>query len=243
PDGNYLYFSSKGHNSMGGYDVFRSRYDPNSDSFGPPENMDFAISSPDDDILYIVDSKGSVAYFASRRESQDGKIYVYEVRVERIPMQIVAIKGNFVNSLVPGNKDVSIEVVDFSSDRTIGTFNSRSSDGDYFMTFPKGGKYKFYITVNGDDVTHYAMVDIPPQRELRPLKQRITLYRDENGEQTVKVENLFDELFDDPVTVMAEIYQNLSLLKPNADKFDLDSLNDQKDVNKIFSDNGLDVFT
>lgn len=46
--GDFLYFSSKGHNSMGGYDIFVSRRDPNTNAFGPPENVDFAISSPGD---------------------------------------------------------------------------------------------------------------------------------------------------------------------------------------------------
>ena len=70
PDGNYLYFSSKGHNSMGGYDVFRSKFDPDNNSFGPPENMDFAVSSPDDDVFYVVDSLNKNAYFASARQSE-----------------------------------------------------------------------------------------------------------------------------------------------------------------------------
>ena len=244
PNGEYLYFSSKGHNSMGGYDVFRSKYDPKTDSFGPPENMDFAISSPDDDLFYVVDAKGSVAFFASKRESKDGTVYVYEVRVERIPMQIAAIKGSFVNAIVPSNKEVAIEVEDFSSGRTVGEFNSKTANGDYFMTFPKGGKYKFYMTVKGSDITHYAVVEIPNMKELRPLKQRISLLRDEtSGEQYVKIENLFDEEFDDPVTVMAEIYRELSQLKPNSDKFDLDSLDAQKDVDKVFVENGLDAFS
>ena len=69
PDGRTLYFCSKGHNSMGGYDVFRSVYDPETDQFSAPQNVDFAISSPDDDFLYMVDSLDRVAWFASRRES------------------------------------------------------------------------------------------------------------------------------------------------------------------------------
>ncbi|MEX1002939.1 MAG: tetratricopeptide repeat protein, partial [Crocinitomicaceae bacterium] len=243
PNGEFLYFSSKGHNSMGGYDVFRSKYDPKIDSFGPPENMDFAISSPDDDILYVVDSKGSRAFFASKRESQQGKVFVYEVRVERIPMQIAAIKGDFINSIVSSNKDITIQVEDFNSGREVGTFISKSASGEYFMTFPKGGKYKFFISVKGSDVTHYAVVEIPTLRELRPLKQRITLLRDESGEQVIKIENLFDEEFDDPVTVMAQIYRELALLKPNAEEFDLDSLTEMKDMDKIFVENGLDAFS
>jgi hypothetical protein len=243
PNGKYLYFSSKGHNSMGGYDVFRSEYDPKRDAFGPPENMDFAISSPDDDLLYVVDSLGRVAYFASRRESLEGKIFVYEVRVERIPMQIAAIKGSFVNSIVSSNKEINIVIEDFSSGRQVGTYNSKSSNGDYFITFPKGGKYKYFMTVKGSDVTHYAVVEVPMLKEMRPLKQRISLLRDETGEQVVQIDNLFDEAFDDPVTVMAEIYRELALLQPNSDDFDLDSLDANQKTDQVFVENGMDAFS
>ena len=133
------------------------------DSFGLPENLDFAVSSPDDDLLYIVDSLERTAFFASKRESQDGKIFVYEVRVERIPMQIAAIKGSFVNTIVSSNKEVNIVIEDFSSGRQIGTYNSKSSSGEYFITFPKGGKYKFFITVKGSDV-----IQIPESQEHNP---------------------------------------------------------------------------
>ena len=63
PDGKYLYFSSKGHNSMGGYDVFRCMYDAETDMFGLAENMDFAVSSPKDDLFYVVDSLNANAFF------------------------------------------------------------------------------------------------------------------------------------------------------------------------------------
>jgi DNA repair exonuclease SbcCD ATPase subunit len=243
PNGKYLYFCSKGHNSMGGYDVFRSEYDEKKDAFGPPENLDFAISSPDDDIMYVVDKDDKIAYFASARESKDSKLFVYSVRVERLQMQIAAIKGKFVNTVVPGNKEVTIEIEDFSSGTQIGTYNSKTTNGDYFITFPKGGKYKYFVTIKGSDVTHYAVVDVPLLKELRPLKQQISLMRDESGEKYVKIENKFDEQFDDPITVMAEIYQELSKLQVNIDEFDLDSLDDMRATDLIFVENGLNQFS
>lgn len=88
PNGNYLYFSSKGHNSMGGYDVFRAKYNKESETFSDVENMDFAVSTPADDLFYIADSLGENAYFASSRQSENGKIHVYKVRVERVPLKI-----------------------------------------------------------------------------------------------------------------------------------------------------------
>ena len=51
PDGKTLYFCSKGHNSMGGYDIFRSNFDEKAQDWSKPVNLDFAINTPFDDIL------------------------------------------------------------------------------------------------------------------------------------------------------------------------------------------------
>jgi hypothetical protein len=55
PNGNILYFCSKGHNSMGGYDVFKSMRNEVTGTWGKPINMDFSINTPDDDFLFVSD--------------------------------------------------------------------------------------------------------------------------------------------------------------------------------------------
>lgn len=59
-----LYFSSKGHNSIGGYDIFRTKYNARDKTWSTPENLGFPINSPYDEILFNGDS---VFYFASNR--------------------------------------------------------------------------------------------------------------------------------------------------------------------------------
>jgi Tol biopolymer transport system component len=61
PNGHTLYFASKGHGSMGGYDIFRSEWDNATQQFGPAINMDFAINTPDDDVFFITDSLVAVS--------------------------------------------------------------------------------------------------------------------------------------------------------------------------------------
>ncbi|MBN2746647.1 MAG: PD40 domain-containing protein, partial [Bacteroidales bacterium] len=55
-DGKTLYFSSKGHNSMGGFDVFRSVYDLSFSSWTQPLNMSFPLNTPFDEIMFLPDS-------------------------------------------------------------------------------------------------------------------------------------------------------------------------------------------
>jgi hypothetical protein len=75
-----LYFSSKGHSSMGGYDIFKSVYDWNTKSWSSPENLGFPINSPFDDYFYITDEFAVTASFVSNRETDNGKAILYKIR-------------------------------------------------------------------------------------------------------------------------------------------------------------------
>src|SRR5207249_175528 len=79
PNGRVLYFCSKGHNSMGGYDIFKSIHDEETNTWSEPVNLDFPINTPDDDILYVTNEDETKAYFSSARASIAGKIAVYHI--------------------------------------------------------------------------------------------------------------------------------------------------------------------
>ena len=112
PDGKTLYFSSKGHNSMGGYDIFRTSYDAGSKNYGPVDNLDYKINSTDDEKLYIVDDNNVNAFFSSNRASDGENIDVYKVRVKVFPIQKTIIAGTFANSMNPvEKKDLFIDLV------------------------------------------------------------------------------------------------------------------------------------
>ncbi|UZR94000.1 OmpA family protein [Chondrinema litorale] len=70
-----LYFSSKGHNSMGGFDIFKSEYNPTSRRYKKPENMGYPLNSVSDDIFFNV--KNDVAYFTSNRIGGMGREDIY----------------------------------------------------------------------------------------------------------------------------------------------------------------------
>jgi len=235
---NYLYFSSKGHNSMGGYDIFRSKLDVENNTFGPPENMDFAISSPDNDLFFVVDSLDNNAYFASTRQSSNGNIHVYKVRVTRVPLQLAVVKGNFLSSIHPENKKISITVTDYASGEKIGTFASNEK-GSYLITFPKGGKYTYEMKVEGSTLSHKYLVSIPFTKEFKPLKQKI-LEETLDNSIVVRVVDLFNEEVEDPAGVLAEVIKQRSELNPNADQFDLEQLDANQENTKILAELGFE---
>ena len=83
PNGKVLYFCSKGHNSMGGYDIYKTTLNEETYTWNKPVNLDFPINTPDDDVLYITNEDEKEAYFSSARASKSGKTAVYHINVER----------------------------------------------------------------------------------------------------------------------------------------------------------------
>jgi tetratricopeptide (TPR) repeat protein len=76
-----LYFSSKGHSSMGGLDIFKSVYNWNTKSWSPPENMGFPINSPYDDFVFITDEFSRSASFVSMRNTGLNQATLYRIRL------------------------------------------------------------------------------------------------------------------------------------------------------------------
>ena len=77
-DGKHLYFGSQGHNSMGGFDVFRSDRAENG-GWSAPVNLGYPINTPDDEVLYVMDKSGDYAYYSTIREGSLGSKEIYKI--------------------------------------------------------------------------------------------------------------------------------------------------------------------
>lgn len=78
-DSKTLYFSSDGHNNMGGLDVFKSVYDQETKAWSEPENLGYPINTPDDDIYFVVSGNGRYAYYSSNRAGGFGEKDIYKI--------------------------------------------------------------------------------------------------------------------------------------------------------------------
>jgi len=113
----YLYFCSKGHNSIGGFDIFRSEFDKLTQSWSEPENMDFPVNSPFNDYLLIPNKVDNTLSFASVRESGEDKIFVYKIQIEDNPVQVeYSDLGSIVNASKLEVGEISSSISDFSND-------------------------------------------------------------------------------------------------------------------------------
>ncbi|MCK5823120.1 MAG: OmpA family protein [Bacteroidales bacterium] len=78
PDGRTMYFSSKGHNSMGGYDIFKTTMDERG-KWSEPVNLGYPINTPDNDLSFVLTGSGKHGYYSSEREGGFGRSDIYMV--------------------------------------------------------------------------------------------------------------------------------------------------------------------
>ncbi|PLX14496.1 MAG: hypothetical protein C0597_09950 [Marinilabiliales bacterium] len=78
PTEDKLYFSSQGHNSMGGFDVFVIERDENG-MWSSPVNLGYPINTPNDDIFFKMDENNKQAYYSSVRDNGFGGKDLYKV--------------------------------------------------------------------------------------------------------------------------------------------------------------------
>ncbi|MEQ8581598.1 MAG: OmpA family protein [Marinoscillum sp.] len=132
-----LYFSSRGHNSTGGYDIFRSRYNKANGKWSKPENLGHPINSPSDDTYFNV--FGKIAYLSSGRTGGYGNMDIYRVFL----FDKVRITGQVVddgsNEALPG-AEVRVEGPDSSYIATTDEM------GRYAMLVPIETVFKLSVT-------------------------------------------------------------------------------------------------
>lgn len=82
-DGQTMYFSSKGHNSTGGYDIYKSQLIDG--EWSKPEALPYPINSAGDDIYYTLDESEKFGYLSSNRIGGFGLMDIYTVLLTPIP--------------------------------------------------------------------------------------------------------------------------------------------------------------
>lgn len=92
-DGKILYFASKGHNSMGGYDVFRSRWDDKLKRWSRPENLGYPLNNTMDNFTFSLNETGRHGYVSALRPEGLGDLDIYRVIFNDVEQRISAVVG------------------------------------------------------------------------------------------------------------------------------------------------------
>lgn len=76
-DGITLYYASDGEGSLGGYDIFVTRYDSEDGTYLRPDNIGMPFNSPANDYMYAIDDFNNIGWFASDRNQPEDKVCIY----------------------------------------------------------------------------------------------------------------------------------------------------------------------
>lgn len=179
PDDRTLYFSSNGHRTMGGYDIFYSKLGSDS-SWTKPNNIGYPINTTDDDVFYITTPDGERAYYSSAREGGFGKtdIYLIERPKENVEVDLggfALLKGFILiakgMTLPP---ETEIIITDNKNGLLVGESRPNRRNGSFVFIIPAGKDY--HIVYKFDENTYYEEdITVPPGTEYREIKREILL--------------------------------------------------------------------
>ncbi len=221
PDGKTLYFSSKGHNTMGGYDIFKSVYE--NGKWSTPENIGYPINTPDDDVFFSMSASGKHGYYASTKKNGYGGLDIYSVtflgqpkpvvintednliasktepvktvviQEKIIPQssQLALLKGTITDKKNNMPMKAKIEVYDVDEGTVIADFESNSLTGKYLISLPSGKNYG--VTVKADGyLFHSENFNIPPDASFTEIIKDISMQPVEVGSNIILKNIFFD---------------------------------------------------
>lgn len=147
-DSKTLYFSSKGHNGLGGYDIFYSRQGADG-AWSKPKNIGSPINTENDEVSFFVSLDGKRGFFSSDKlKGPGGKdVFMFNLYEEARPQQIKLVKGEIkTDQNVPRDAQVEIknlrtmQVQKIEVDKNDGKYVAVvDAKEDYVMTLKKEG--------------------------------------------------------------------------------------------------------
>jgi len=237
PDGKTIYFSSKGHKTMGGYDVFKSVFE--NGIWSEPINLGYPINGPDDDVFFVISGSGSHGYFASSKQGGFGDKDIYKITFlgpEKPPIlmnednllasvaapvsefkaekilnsgpKMTILKGVISDDKTKLPLEAVIELIDNSLNEVIATFKSNSTTGKYLVSLPSGKNYGIAVKKDGY-LFHSENFDLKASEVFQEVEINVALKQIDVG-QSIVLKNIFFDF--DKATIRMESANELDRL-------------------------------
>lgn len=231
PDGQTLYFMSKGHPGLGSFDLYLSRRD-SLGQWQQPVNLGYPINTPVHEGAIVVSTDGGRAFY-TKEEGAVGisgfprtDIYTFDLYPEARPLPVTYAKGIVRDALTrqPLQADVEIQI---PGRETVLMRTQSAEDGTFLVCLPIGKTYALHVQRKGyvffsenfdlsntsDSLRAYVLT-----ADLQPLRARTTMPVD-TASAPVALRNVFfasgsAELL--PASV-EELQRLLRLLRENPD--------------------------
>ena len=154
-DGSLLFFSSKGHNTMGGYDVFMSK--GGAGNWGDPQNLGYPINTPDDDNYFVLNADGKRGYYNTVRLGSMGERDIYEVEFATpLPVQCVAVLDGYLKTSDGSPIPTDAKVTCTTAGSAAITTGANPTTGKFIVVLTPKQTYSIVVTAGGKQTNSYV---------------------------------------------------------------------------------------
>lgn len=226
-DNKTLYFSSKGHNTMGGFDIFKSSFE--NDQWNKPVNIGYPINSTKEDIYYTPTADGKRAYMASYRKGTHGRTDIFIVKTPDVEnSSLFVLKGKLINTKGQAISNAKIKIS--YKNKTVGLYSPNAATGKFLFIINAGKLYNVEIKADGYRPLN-TVLNVPAKYANTENHSVITLlpvsiHLKEEGEypeKPVRIDYIASKLKKDTIKAKIVKKKKLPVLSASPKKGDLTS--------------------
>lgn len=172
PDGKTLYFSSKSHSTMGGFDVYSTTLNDD-DTWTEPQNLGYPINTTGDDVFYFPTNDGKRAYFSSFREGGKGKQDIYMIEIPSYDLKTLAVyKGLAQYQDGKVIKDLDIDITKTGTQEQ-GSYRPNNLTGKFLFILQPGETY--YVDYKLREMTLRDTIKVPNEGGVYDILKIVTV--------------------------------------------------------------------
>ena len=146
---NMLYFASQGHTGMGGYDIFKTKFNAEAKTFGAPINIGYPINTPEDNMQISLAKNKRDAYISAYRKEGYGDLDIYKVTFNDVEESLSVIKGIVsIGDTTKRDLEATIAILDKKTNEEIDSKEINPQSGKYIFAV-EPGKYILKVTSSG----------------------------------------------------------------------------------------------
>ena len=149
-DGVTLYFSSEGHNTMGGFDLFKAVWNPGENTWTKAVNLGYPLNTTDNDRSISLTADNRVGYISALRPGGRGDLDLYRVKFNDVNQKLTLYLGNVMlgdSAAQPREYIVTVLAVNEATREQL-SFIPNPANGKLVMALP-AGIFNITITAEG----------------------------------------------------------------------------------------------
>jgi hypothetical protein len=164
---NTLYFSSRGHVTIGEYDIFKADYNAETYTWQNVQNFGQPLNSTHDDIYFVKDDNRNAGYFTSRREGGLGDADLYEVNFSESDLVIVYCKLNLPEQDGQAISNLQLTLHKAKTGELAGIWNPSQNYKSIILLAVENERYELRVEGQGIQPLVKSITFIQSNKELR----------------------------------------------------------------------------